>query len=90
MAGQRGGATGRRPAHPEVVAEGGGLTGARRTEGTPLDRGAAGAPRIMEWVAERATRYRSSPTWSRELVPELFVTVLSLVASKRSGGRAWG
>lgn len=89
-----GGAEGR--GHRPATRSPGSSCGGRRVDGRAphrgyrLDRGAAGAPRMMERVAGRATRYRSSPTWSRELVPELFVTVLSLVASKRSGGRAWG
>lgn len=89
-----GGAEGR--GHRPATRSPGSSCGGRRVDGRAprrgyrLDRGAAGAPRMMERVAGKATRYHSSPAWSRELVPELFVAVLSLMDSKRSGGRAWG
>lgn len=91
-----GGAEGRghRPATRSPGSSCGGRRGSGRARlgGYWLDRGAPGSHQMMERMtgrATRSTRTGSSRAWSRALVSERFVTVLSQVASKRSGGRFW-
>lgn len=62
-------------------------SGRARLRGYWLDRGAQGSR--VTGRETRSTRTGSSRAWSRALVSERFVTVLSQVASKRSGGRFW-
>lgn len=89
-----GGAEGRghRPATRSPGSSCGGRRGSGRARlrGYWLDLGAQGSHQMMELVtgrATRSTRTGSSRAWFQTLVSEHFGTVISQVASKRSGGR---